>query len=137
VGWKGGGGFDSYRLGTPVFDADGRIAPGIAFAPLAAHIWVAETGTPLTGAAVTPFLGVHNGTGIALLYNGILKDKRPAGGNVLTRATLAAIRASAGGFARNFDGPIIVYGEASRMGPDALRRERLTFRQTPYDVKAR
>lgn len=132
VGWAGGGGFDFYRLGEAVFDADGRIAPAIAFAPLAAHIWFAETGTPMTGAATSPFLGVHAGTGIALLYNGILGDKRPAGGNVLTRATLATIRASAGGFT----GPLIVYGEASRVGADALRAAGVTFKQTPYDVRA-
>jgi adenine-specific DNA-methyltransferase len=37
-------------------------------------------------------LGIHDGRAHALLYNGILGDKRPGGGNVLTRATLALIR---------------------------------------------
>ena len=133
VGWQGGGGFDLYRLGPAVFDADGTIAPGIAFAPLAAHIWFAETETPFAGAAATPFLGQHDGQGIALLYNGILGDKRPAGGNVLTRATLAVIRAGAG----DFTGPLTIYGEASRLSPATLAAERVTFKQTPYDVKAR
>ena len=31
VDWQGGGGFDFYRLGPAVFDADGTIAAGIAF----------------------------------------------------------------------------------------------------------
>lgn len=133
VDWKGGGGFVFYRLGQSVFGADGSIAPGIAFAPLAAHIWFSETGVPMTGAADTPFLGSHDGQGLALLYNGILGDKRVSGGNVLTRNTLAMVRASAAAFA----GPITVYGEASRLGPDALKAENITFKQTPYDVRAR
>lgn len=132
VGWAGGGGFDFYRLGPPVFDGDGAINPGIAFAPLAAHVWFSETGTPMGGAA-GPFLGAHEGRGVGLLYNGVLGDKRPQGGNVLTRSTLALIRAAAG----SFDGPITVYGEASRLGPDALKAERIAFKQTPYDVRAR
>lgn len=133
VGWQGGGGFDFYRLGPAVFDADGTIPAGIAFAPLAAHVWFAETETPFAGTAATPFLGHHAGRGVALLYNGILGDKRPAGGNVLTRATLALIREGAG----DFTGPIIIYGEASRLSPATLAAERVTFKQTPYDVKAR
>ncbi|WP_298813323.1 site-specific DNA-methyltransferase [uncultured Sphingomonas sp.] len=133
VDWQGGGGFDFYRLGPAVFDADGTIAAGIAFAPLAAHVWFAETGTPFAGAAATPFLGHHDGQGVALLYNGILGDKRPAGGNVLTRATLALIREGAEGFT----GPVTIYGEASRLSPATLTAERVIFKQTPYDVKAR
>lgn len=131
--WKGGGGFAYYRLGSEVFGPDGTISAGIKFAPLAAHIWFAETGTPLADTATTPFLGAHDGTGIALLYNGILGDKSVSGGNVLTRTTLAIIREAAG----DFVGPLIIYGEASRIGPDALKRERVTFKQTPYDVRAR
>jgi adenine-specific DNA-methyltransferase len=133
VGWEGGGGFDFYRLGPAVFDADGTIASGITFAPLAAHVWFAETETPFAGEASGPFLGVHDGQGLALLYNGILGDKRPAGGNVLTRATLALVRERAG----DFTGPLTVYGEASRLSSATLAAERVTFKQTPYDVKAR
>lgn len=133
VGWQGGGGFDFYRLGPAVFDADGTIAAGIAFAPLAAHVWFAEMGTPFSGDAATPFLGACEGRGVALLYNGILGDKRVGGGNVLTRATLAVIREGSG----RFDGPITVYGEATRLGAVALAAERVTFKQTPYDVRAR
>lgn len=133
VGWQGGGGFDFYRLGPAVFDVDGTIATGIAFAPLAAHVWFAEMGTPFSGDAATPFLGGCEGRGLALLYNGILGDKRASGGNVLTRATLAVIRAGTGGF----DGPITIYGEATRLGAAALAAERITFKQTPYDVRAR
>ena len=145
VGWNGGGGFRFYRLGPPAFDADGRIRSGIRFPVLAAHVWFGETGRPWNGAAdaragpggATPFLGIHDGRAHVLLYNGVLGDKRPGGGNVLTRATLALIRAEIAGIRPGFDGALTVYGEQSRLRPATLEREGITFRQTPYDIKAR
>lgn len=133
VGWQGGGGFEFYRLGEAVFDETGAIHSGITFAPLAAHVWFAETGKPMTGVHEGPFLGSHEGKGLALLYNGILGDKSVSGGNVLTRKTLGIIRASAA----TFSGPITVYGEACRLSPETLKMENLAFKQTPYDVRAR
>jgi len=132
VGWTGGGGYRFYRLGAPVFEADGHIADGIRFATLAAHIWFSETGTPFTGAADRPVLGVHDGTAYALLYNGILGDRSVSGGNVLTAALLAQLRAESG-----WHGPMIVYGEWSKLGLARLGEAGVTFKQTPYDVKAR
>jgi adenine-specific DNA-methyltransferase len=129
VGWKGGGGFRFYRLGDPVFDEAGHIAPGIRFAPLAAHLWFIETGFPFSGEAVSPLLGTRDGTAYYLLYNGILGDKRPNGGNVLTSKTLAMLPP--------FDGPKIVFGEACRLSDERLQQERITFRQIPYEIKAR
>jgi adenine-specific DNA-methyltransferase len=133
VGWKGGGGFAFYRLGEAVFDGDGAINPGIAFAPLAAHVWFSENGLPMDGTSSGPFLGAHDGRGLALLYNGILGDKRVSDGNVLTRKTLAMVRDTSG----DFSGPITIYGEASRLSAESLKTEGVTFKQTPYDVKAR
>jgi adenine-specific DNA-methyltransferase len=132
VGWTGGGGYRFYRLGAPVFDADGHIADGIHFATLAAHIWFSETGTPFVGAADAPMLGLHEGVGYVLLYNGILGDRSVSGGNVLTAALLARLRADSG-----WDGPMIVYGEWSKLGAARLAESGVTFKQTPYDVKAR
>ena len=133
VGWQGGGGFAFYRLGEPVFDEAGRINPAIRFAHLAAHIWFSETGAPLSEPATKAWLGVADGRGLALLYNGILGDKSVSGGNVLTMTLLKQLRASGGGWT----GPMTIYGEASRIGPDRLKAEGVTFKQTPYDVKAR
>lgn len=132
VEWQGGGGFTFYRLGEEVFDDEGRLRPGIKFPALAAHVWFSETGVPYSGAADSPFLGSYRGRGFALLYNGILGDKSVSGGNVLTGALLASIRALAG-----HDGPLTIYGEASRIGAARLKAEGVTFKQTPYDVKAR
>ena len=141
VGWTGGGGFRFYRLGPPAFAADGRIRPDIRFPALAAHIWFAETGRPWDGpregSAGSPLLGIHDGRALALLYNGILGDKRPGRGNVLTRATQTTIRAETAAAFPGFDGPLTVYGEQSRLTPPTLAREGIEFKQTPYDVKAR
>ena len=141
VGWAGGGGFRFCRLGPPAFAADGRIRPDIRFPVLAAHIWFAETGRPWDGlqegSADSPLLGIHDGRAWALLYNGVLGDKCPNGGNVLTRATLATIRGKTAAAFPGFDGPLTVYGEQSRLTPTTLQRERIAFKQTPYDVKAR
>lgn len=133
VGWNGGGGYRFYRLGDKVFDADGRIADGIRFPTLAAHIWFSETNTPYAGDGTQPFLGAHEGTAYALLYNGILGDRSVNGGNVLTASLLGRLRAEADGWR----GPMIIYGEASRLGAARLKDEGVIFKQTPYDVRAR
>ena len=129
VNWQGGGGFRFYRLGAAVFDTDGRINSGIRYAHLAAHVWFTETHTPLTASPESPLLGVHNGIAYYMLFNGILGDKRPEGGNVLTSKVLAMLPP--------FDGPKVVYGESCRFGFERLQMERITFKQTPYDIKAR
>lgn len=133
LNWKGGGGFRFYRLGETVFDEDGQINPKVRFPALAAHIWFSETGRPYEGKADKPFLGIHDGIAYALLYNGILGDKRVNGGNVLTRPVLNRLHEESGGFG----GPWIIYGEMSRISETRLRDERITFKQTPYDVRAR
>lgn len=137
VGWTGGGGFRFCRLGAPVFQPDGGICPDIRFPALAAHVWFSETAIPWTGAPDTPFLGVHDGRGYALLYNGVLGDRRPQGGNVLTRAVLDLLREAARAAAPEFSGPLTVYGERAALSAATLAREAITFKQTPYDVKAR
>ena len=134
VDWQGGGGFRFYRLGPPVFDETGRIRQDIAFPLLAAHLWFSETGTPWRApGAPSPWLGEHDGRGYALLYNGVLRDRSVGGGNVLTRRTVALIREAAGGF----NGPLTVYGARSALSSLGRERERVIFKQTPYDVAAR
>ena len=134
VGWNGGGGFRFMRLGDPVFLEDGRIAPEVRFAPLAAYLWFLETHAPHPGARFdSPLLGVHGDTAIVLLYNGILGDKRPQGGNVLTHAVWEQLRTLAPAHA----GPWLVYGEASRLQPATLKKYGIAFRQIPYEIGAR
>ena len=133
VGWRGGGGFRCLQLGAPLFDADGDIHPEGRFADLAAFLWLRETGQALaalpSGVSGTPLLGQHNGTSYWLLFNGVLGDRRPAGGNVLTSDVLAALRAL--GWP---DGPKVVYGEACRLGAARLAGEGISFKQLPHAV---
>jgi len=107
----------------------GSIRPQVTFADLAAHVFFTETGEPIPKRTNgrTPLLGVCNGTAYYLLFNGILGDKRPDGGNVLTGKVLEKLPAH--------DGPKVVYGEGCRLGKTRLKRERITFKQVPYEIK--
>ena len=132
VEWQGGGGFRFCTLGEPAFDDHGRISADVKFATLAAYVWHFETGEPGHQTFDKPLLGIHNGTAYYLLYNGILGDRRPAGGNVLTHDVLKAINEI-----YPHTGPKVVYGETARLGASRLAVEGITFKQIPYDVKMR
>ena len=132
VGWQGGGGFRFLRLGETIFDESGAINPKVRFATLAAFIWLQETDVPATGKLDSPCLGMHEGTAYYLLYNGILGDKRPEGGNVLSGAVFKAIHNIL-----PHDGPKVVYGEGCTLGAARLDAASITFKHIPYDVKAR
>ncbi|QQR75285.1 MAG: site-specific DNA-methyltransferase [Holophagales bacterium] len=124
-----GGGFRYCRLGEALFDEAGRINERVTFPDLAAHVFFSETGTPISrrDSGCTPLLGVHQGRAIYLLFNGILGDLRPVGGNVLTRDVLAALP--------EHDGPRVIYGESSRLSRDRLAREGIVFKQVPYEIR--
>ncbi len=126
VGWKGGGGFRFVDLGETVFRPDGSLNPKVSFKALAAHIWWRETGAPRADAPDTPLIGVHEGTAYYLLYNGILGDKRPEVGNVLTPALLSALPAA--------EGRKVVFAEACLIPARNLERLGIVFRQVPYDL---
>jgi len=83
-----------------------------------------------------PELVLRSRTAYYLLFNGILGDKRPASGNVLTRAVLDALL-ELHATTPHPEAPLVVYGEACRLGPETLARARVTFKHLPYDVKAR
>lgn len=130
VNWQGGGGFRFVQLGAPLFDAQGDLHPEVRFADLAAFLWLRETGTAYEHKATgTPLLGVFEGRAVYLLYNGILGDRRPEAGNVLTSAVLAAMRARCW-----HDGPKVVYGEACLLGDARLAAAGISFRQLPHAV---
>ena len=138
--WEGGGGFRFCRLGKPLFDEHGDIAEEVTFADLARHVFFTETGSPMPKEPrrSNPLLGAFEDRAIYLLFNGVLGDKRPDGGNVLTAAVLAelpeppasALRASGGGRPTR-----VVYGEGCRLGVARLKREGVVFKQVPYEVK--
>jgi adenine-specific DNA-methyltransferase len=132
VGWKGGGGFRFCTLGDTAFDERGRINPAVRFATLAAYVWHFETGKPSAATFDKPLLGIEDGVAYYLLYNGILGDRRPASGNVLTHAVLDAIKELF-----PHDGPKVIYGETTRLGASRLAAENIVFKQIPYDIKVR
>jgi site-specific DNA-methyltransferase (adenine-specific)/adenine-specific DNA-methyltransferase len=124
-----GGGFRYCKLDKPLFDEQGRIGSEVRFPDLAAHVFFTETGSPIPKQASTrnPFLGVTKGTAYYLLFNGVLGDKTPDGGNVLTNKVLAGLRAH--------DGPKVIFGEGCLLGDARLKREQITFKQLPYEIK--
>ena len=120
-----GGGFQFCTLSPePLFTAEGQIRADVKFAQLAEFVWFVETGTGFTGRADSPLLGMHEGRAIYLLYNGILKDKSAAGGNVLTGPVFDILPP--------FDGPKVIFAAANRLGAPRLAREQIIFKQTPY-----
>jgi DNA modification methylase len=123
-----GSGFRFLKLGKQVFE-DGAIRPGVTFGELAELVFYSETGETLPAATQphSPLLGTKNSTAVYLLYNGVLGDRRPDSGNVLTSAVLAELPAH--------DGPKVIYGESCRLGEARLKRENIVFKQTPYDVR--
>jgi adenine-specific DNA-methyltransferase len=132
-----GGGFDFYQLGDVVFNENGALQEGISFQALAAHIWFSITRkslpTLINEDNKSPLIGVFNGTAIYLLYNGILGDKRPHGGNVLTSKVLAILPEHP----EKTNGKKLIFGETSRMGSERLIKENIIFKQIPYDIKGR
>ena len=148
-----GGGFQFCTLSKqPLFTAEGQIREDVSYAQLAEFVWFVETGTglksPLTPllqrgekmnvvrefptlkkggeGGISPLLGIHQGRAIYLLYNGILKDKSVAGGNVLTSQVFDLLEI--------FDGSKVIYAAACRLGAARLQRENIVFKQTPLRV---
>lgn len=129
INWNGGGGYTFYDLGETIFDENGNINKQVDFKTLASHVWFTETKTPLANYEKSPLLGIHNGVAYYLLFNGILGDKKPDGGNVLTQKVLDSLPV--------YEGKKVIYGEATRMNSEKLKTNNIVFKQTPYDVKAR
>ena len=127
-----GGGFRFCKLGIPLFDESGSITGEVRFPDLAAHVFFTETGNPIPARASgkTPLLGVHGGKAVYLLFNGVLGDRRPAGGNVLTHDVAQGLPPHPAG-----RGARVVYGEACRLSDKSLERYGLAFRQIPFELK--
>jgi adenine-specific DNA-methyltransferase len=113
----------------------------VRFAALAAFVWQQETRSAYAPADTggmpgavpgTPLIGVFEGTAVLLLFNGILGDRRPDSGNVLTLAVLQALKRDC-----PHAGPQVVYGEACTLGEARLQAEGMVFRQIPYALAGR
>jgi adenine-specific DNA-methyltransferase len=130
VGWQGGGGFNFCTVSESIFNSDGSINSEVKFQTLASFIWHLETHQAGNKKFSSPLLGIHEGIAYYLLFNGILGDRRPESGNVLTGPVLKAIHEIL-----PYDGPKVVYGETTRLGQSKLLSEQITFKQIPYDIK--
>jgi site-specific DNA-methyltransferase (adenine-specific)/adenine-specific DNA-methyltransferase len=125
-----GGGFQYCHIGPEMFDENGRITEHVGFDDLARHVFFIETGAAVPKARVrSPLVCVHGGTGYYLLFNGVLGDRRPEGGNVLTGSVLEALP--------RHEGPKVIYGESCRLSSSRLQRENILFKQIPYQIRTR
>lgn len=124
-----GGGFRYCKLGEPLFNQYGNIREGVTFNQLAYHIFFSETGVPLKENAKlnTPLIGKYKGTAYYLLFNGILKDKKVNGGNVLTSKVLEHLP--------KHNGDKIIFGMASRLSAARLKQYNIVFKQIPVEIK--
>ncbi len=127
-----GGGFRFCSLGEALFDEAGSVCGTVRFPDLAAHVFFTETGTPIPKRATgrTPLLGEHDGNAVYLLFNGVMGDKSPGGGNVLTNEILERLPEP-----NTKDRNKVVYGEGCRLGSARLKREGIVFKQVPYEIK--
>ena len=131
-----GGGFRYCTLDAPLFNAEGQIRDEVSFEELARHVFFTETGEPLqnqtsevskTSEVSSPLLGISNERAIYLLFNGILGDKNPKNGNILTRKILSQLP--------KHEGAKVIYGEGCLLSEAMLREANITFRQLPYEIK--
>jgi len=154
-----GGGFRFCTLGEPLFDEAGNIRESVKFCDLAAHVFFTETGSPLPkkprrlnastdphpssplkkGEGYSPLLGVHDGTAIYLLFNGVMGDRRANGGNVLTTEVLRNLPEPPSPNPSLGKGRVVtrkvVYGEGCRLSKARLKRAGVVFKQVPYEIK--
>lgn len=119
LGWKGGGGFRFYHLGSTLYSADGMLNESVDPLALGAFIFYKETGTSIGDGAKLPYLGMAEDTAYYLLYN---KEKN----TVLDARTYAALTA---------DAPKkVIYADLCRMGKERMEADGIVFRQIPYDI---
>ncbi len=128
-----GSGFRYCKLGRTLLDEFGDINGDVPFPDLARYVYLLETGVPVPKRPRkdSPLLGVHRGSAIYLLYNGVLGDRRPAGGNVLTHKVLAALPRHPKGD----NAPRVVFGESTLLSDKTLAGLNVTFRQIPYSLR--
>lgn len=129
-----GSGFRYCELGSALFNEFGDIALEVSFSDLAAHVFFAETGTPIpTKAQVgSSYLGQHNEKAVYLLYgqsdDGMVRN---SSANVLTPDALADLPLPPAGF----EGVRVVYAEGTTVSSDRLRGEGVVFKQIPYQIE--
>ena len=126
-------GFRFCELGESLFDEGGGIRRKVEFSALAAHVFFSETGTPIPkrAAGKSALLGEFGGRAVYLLFNGVMGDKRKAGGNVLTARILSRLPKP-----KRRGSRLVIYGEGCALSANELENGNAVFRHIPYEVKA-
>lgn len=124
-----GGAFQYCELGETLFNAEGQIREDVSFEELARFVFFTTTGEPIPEKSLlkSPLIGQSNGLAVYLLFNGVLQDKTPYSGNVLTSSVLNSLP--------RHSGPKVIYGTGCRLSHERLAREGITFRQIPYQLR--
>ncbi len=115
-------GFRYCKLGESLFGENGKIRTSLRFADLARHIFFTETGEPLpkrTNGHST-LIGKHNDTAYYLIWNNASKS-------VLDGAAMRDLS--------KHDGLKVVFADSCTLGTARLQRERVVFKQIPYEIK--
>ncbi|MGI8438043.1 MAG: site-specific DNA-methyltransferase [Chthoniobacterales bacterium] len=133
-----GGSFRYCTLGEPLFDAEGQLREDVKWNDLAHHLWFIESGEPWTTthqlpkakqslSTGGPLIGVGpDGRAIYLLFSSDVPAAQRNGTSTLSAETLE--------FLAPFDGPRVVYADACTLRKTALSRERIAFKQIPYQI---
>jgi adenine-specific DNA-methyltransferase len=114
-------GFEYCELDKPLFGENGQIDKDCTFEQLATYIYFTETKTNINKNAISKeFIGEHNDTEYYLLFNGV-------GKNILDRDFLKNIK--------NNGKPKIIYADKCLVDERTLEKNKILFKQIPYEVK--
>ena len=105
----------------PLFGENGQIDKDCTFEQLATYIYFTETKTNINKNAISKeFIGEHNDTEYYLLFNDI-------GKNILDRDFLKNIK--------NNGKTKIIYADKCLVDERILEKNKILFKQIPYEVK--
>ena len=114
-------GFEYCELDKPLFGENGQIDKDCTFEQLATYIYFTETKTNINKNAISKeFIGEHNDTEYYLLFNGV-------GKNILDRDFLKNIK--------NNGKTKIIYADKCLVDERTLEKNKILFKQIPYEVK--
>lgn len=116
-----GGSFDFYEVGEPLM-IDGNLSESVDIEKIRAYIWYTETHTQYKKPSENnpAYLGEFNGTGIYFYYE---KDNL----TTLDAEFLRSIKIKAENY--------LIYADECGLGEDFLRRNSITFKKIPRDIK--
>ncbi len=114
-------GFEYCELDKPLFNEDGKIDEDCSFEQLATYVYFTETNTNIDKKSISkPFVGEYNDTEYYLMFQG-------KGKNVLTKDFLKKINKSTQ--------KRVIYADKCLIDEKTLEKEKIQFKQIPYEVK--